>query len=301
MTDVLAGAEGDSIPQGTEGDTGQPNDVNPNAVQSSPEGTKATEGQPQDTTTQTEEQPTTTTESTEKTLSVDEIKALQQTATDYKELQGKFTKETQATSEFKKLFEEFGGHEQLLGTARQLRGNPEFTKWVQDQQQKQFVGNTDISEYSDEQKQAVELVQNLIRGELDVREQTLMQTKIQPLVDKAKVDSVEAIMSKMDSDKTLPPEWRQYQDKMVELSNALPAEMQDKPTYDDMVDLLWKSARQSGDMMKIAADIYAGNLEQKKTQSTEKPITTTMEKALKPAKTMAEAYEQAKSKNFEVG
>lgn len=208
----------------------------------------------------------------------------------YQDLQRDYSKKSDKLADMDKLFQPFGGPDKLVEWATYLSQNPDFPKWVSDQQNKNILGvnNSDLDEETQKALQVITVVAEKIA---DQKIQQAMKSKVEPLASSYKERLIADHFSQMDKKYE---GWREMQDLMSEISETLPEQVQDNPTFDIVEDLYFKALRQTGKMDDYAARVYARKLEAKKKLSTEKPSAPAGPGEPPPAKSIEEAFEQAK-------
>ncbi len=206
----------------------------------------------------------------------------------YKSLQGELGKRTESSKEFEGKFDRFGGADQLLQLADYLDGSPEFGEWYKGQVQSQTLG-TDVNEFDDDTKQALELVQRMSKAEID----KAMNEKVAPLENAYKEQVLQQNFDTM-TDK-YGDRFDKMRDTMAELAADMPTEIQDNPTVDTLDDLFWKAMRVSGEMDNYAQEMYQKKLESKKAMSMEAPSKKANVGTNKNIASMWDAYDAAKA------
>jgi hypothetical protein len=266
--------QGNFEQQGTGEPVGQP-----------PEGTEQPVGEPQ-AQQPTTEQPATGKESVE--ITPEKYAELE---TNYKNLQTEFGKRNESDKELRSRFEQFGGIDKVHEHVSYLVNNPRFTEFLKQEQQSQVIGGVDISGYDQEQKDAINLVQQMATQIAQTEIQKAMKNKVDPLANSYKERLMDEHFAKM-TEKY--PNWREQEKQMETLADKLPIEVQDNPTLADVEALYLRSIVADGKIEKFGADLYQQKLEQKKAQSTEQPPTTTGQTQEKRATTIAEALRRSK-------
>ena len=208
----------------------------------------------------------------------------------YKSLQGEYTKNQQAYKAMQDRLTPYGGPDGILQWADYLSGNPNFAEWVKSEQQKQVLGIQGSQEDIDsETRKAMDIVQKIA----DQRIAEAMKQKVEPLAESYKQQVISGYMTQMDSD-PMYSGWREYQDSMSELSNMLPDKLQDNPTLDTLRDLYWMAVQRSGKMQNIMAKSYEGIIKEKQKKTIDKPANNAGMSAPIKAKSIREAFQQAK-------
>lgn len=211
----------------------------------------------------------------------------------YKALQGEYTR---MNEQFKQL-EKFGGPSQMVQWAEYLSNNPRFSEWVKSEQGQSALGKLGIddSQLDEDGKKAYDTVRKISEAIADniadAKVKQVLQREIAPLSEAYKQQLLEKHFENMDS--KYGKEWHEMRDTMSELSENLPAQLQDRPTFEDLEDLYFKALRKAGKFDSYAAKQYQKTLTEKKQKATEKPGTTG-ESAPQPARTIQEAFAMAK-------
>ena len=208
----------------------------------------------------------------------------------YKSLQAEYTKNQQAYKSIQEKFNPYGGADGILKWAEYLAGNPRFAEWVKTEQQKQALGSQDSQEDVDpETKKAMDIVQRIA----DQRIAEAMKERVEPLAESYKQQVISGYMKQMDGD-PMYAGWREYQSAMSELANSLPDGLQDNPTMDTLKDLYWMAIQRSGKLQQVMAKTYEGIVKEKQKKTTEKPTNNAGTSAPVKARSIREAFEQAK-------
>ncbi len=205
----------------------------------------------------------------------------------YKELQREYSK---IQNDIVKKFEAYGGPDQVLEWTEYLSKNPDFATWVAQQKTKSALG-VDESQLDDETRKALDAVRKIAKSVVEDEVNKIRQQEIGPLSETYKQSLLESHFVKMDS--LYGKDWHEMRDLMSELSEELPDKIQDRPKFEDVEDLYFKALRRSGKLESYAAKKYQQKLTEKKGKSTDRPATGG-ESAQKPAKSIAEAFRQAK-------
>ena len=219
---------------------------------------------------------------------------LEQLQKDYKALQTDYGKRNESYKEMETRMQgldQFGGVEQMQQWAQYLSDNPRFARWVQEEQTREHDSNLglDGEEIDDDTRRALDLVRKEAELIADQRIKQAMKEQVDPIAAQYKEQLLTENLSKMDE---TYDNWRDVQDKMAELANDLPPDMQDSPTFETLDDLYWKAMRVTGKMDGYAASQYEKQLRERKAHSTEKPATSSASTGNKKAETMTEAYQQ---------
>lgn len=205
----------------------------------------------------------------------------------YKELQREYSK---VQNEIVKKFEPYGGAEQVLQWTNYLSNNPDFAHWVASQKTKTALG-IDESQLDDNTKAALDAVRKIAKTVVDEEVGRLRQQEIAPLNESQTQELIDRHFEAMD--KKHGEEWREMQDLMSELSEALPDSIQSRPTFEDMEDLYFKALRKANKLDTYAANKLQKKINEKKGKSTDKPASAG-ESTPKTATSIAEAFAQAK-------
>lgn len=206
----------------------------------------------------------------------------------YKELQKQYS---QIQNDVVKKFAAYGGPEQVLQWTQYLSNNPSFAEWVTAQRNKNATG-IDESQLDDQTKAALDTVRKIARSVVEEEVGKVRQQEIGPLTEAAKQTLLASHFDSMD--KAYGEEWHEMRDLMSELSENLPAEIQDHPTFDDVEDLYFKALRKSNKLESYAAKKLKQSIDTKKGKATDKPGVTG-ESTPKRATSIAEAFRQAQS------
>jgi hypothetical protein len=206
----------------------------------------------------------------------------------YKKLQGEYSR---VQNEIVKKFEPFGGPEQVLQWTEYLANNPDFAQWVAQQKSKTVLG-VDESQLDDQTKSALKAVREIAKSVVDEEVGRIRRTEIAPLNEAAKQQLIGSHFDTMD--KQYGAEWHEMRDLMSELSENLPQETQDRPTFDDVEDLYFKALRKSGKLESYAAKKLQKTIAEKKGKATDKPTGAGESKPAK-ATSIAEAFRLAKA------
>jgi hypothetical protein len=214
----------------------------------------------------------------------------------YKDMQKLVSQKDTDLSQYKSQIDQlsqYGGVDGIVKWANYLQANPSFAKWVQDQQQGQNYSalGIDPANVDDETKKALQTVDEISKRNAAQIAGQLYKQNIEPLANTLKDKTLQDHFSQMD---TKHEGWREVQDVMRTLSDDLPPQVQDNPSYTDIETLYFKALSQSGKFDDYAAKQYQKRLEKKKGQSIEKPTTASGDKDQPQAKTIQEAAEQAK-------
>lgn len=207
----------------------------------------------------------------------------------YKELQSKFTTTNQSLIDLNKNFDAYGGADSILEAVQALSNNPDFPAWYKDQQSKTEFDELGLDSSDPKIKEAVEIVEKLVGRKFQDR----YNAEIKPLVDSQKQDLISKNTKAMDV--KFGEDWRELHNTMAELSDKLPPAIQDNPSLENLEDLFWKAARESGRMDEMMKKVYQKSLESKKSSATTTP-TSVSKGEVKSANTMREAYLSAKQK-----
>lgn len=278
MSDIsVATEQGNAVAQGTDGRVGQPET-----------GTETPVGQPKNK-VPTQGQPVASQELSE-TLTLEKLAASER---DYKALQTEFAKRNESDKSLQERFSKFGGVEKVNQYMDFFTNNPRFAEWLQEEQKRELLGDIDITNMDDEQKQALNVVQKLAQQVSKQMTDQLYKEKIQPLADTYKEQLMDKSFAKMDENH---PNWREMQTEMEKLGSHLPKHIQDNPQYEDFEDLYFKSLRVTGKFDDYAASLYQKKLEKKKANSSDSPPTTTGKGMEKPPTNIVEAFQRAKKK-----
>lgn len=205
----------------------------------------------------------------------------------YKSLQSEYTKTKEAMKGIQTSLDAYGGVENISKWAEYLSSNPRFAEWVEAERKAQLFGVKNPTNVSDEEKRAMEIVQRIA----DERIQAAMREKVEPIANQYKDKMLAETFVSMDRKY---PDWREMREVMSEIGAALPREIQDNPTLDNIEDLYWKALRQSGKIEQVMTKMYENNLRQKKSAATIKPTATAGAATMPAPKTIKEAFEQAK-------
>ena len=194
--------------------------------------------------------------------------------------------------------DQYGGLEGITKWAEYLSNNSEFADFVKAQQDalNQPEGQQsqeDLSQYDEDTRKALELVDQRAQAIADQRLAEAMAQRVDPIANKYKEENLQASISKMDE--TYGEDWHEARDTMAKLANELPAELQDNPNFEALDDLFWKAMRIDGKRDDFAAKLYSKKLEKAKSHSTERPASTAGLAAPKKANTVAEAFAMAKA------
>ena len=202
----------------------------------------------------------------------------------YKSLQSQYTK----VQESLKKLEKYGGPDQLIGWADFLSNSQEFAQWVQSQQNKNILGTPEVDE---EQQKALDAVRRIAESIVDQRVKDLYQKEVAPLSETYKQQMLQSHFEGMD--KTYGADWHEMRDVMSELSEELPQNVQDNPSYEDIEDLYFKALRKTGKIQTYAKKMYEKELSAKKAKAVDRP-SSAPQAGSKPATSIQEAFEMAK-------
>lgn len=205
----------------------------------------------------------------------------------YKDLQREYNR---LQNEIVKKFDRFGGAEQVLQWTDYLSNNPDFAQWITEQKTKSSLG-IDETKLDDQTKAALETVRRIARSVVDEEVSKIRQKEIAPLSEAAKQNLISSHFELMN--RQYGDEWHEMRDLMSELSENLPQEMQDQPTFEDIEDLYFKALRKSNKLEAFAAGKLKKQIEEKKGKSTDKPAPTG-QGTPKAAKSIAEAFAMAR-------
>lgn len=204
----------------------------------------------------------------------------------YKSLQGQFTK---LNDQFKTL-EKYGGASQMTQWAEYLQNNPRFVEWVKAEQARNVLG-VDENDLTEDQKKAMDLVRKMASVEATNQIQRIVQEKVLPLSEAYKQQLLESHFKSLDE--KYGKDWTEVKDVMAELSDALPIDKKDRPTFDDIEDLYFKALRKTGKFDSYAAKQYERKITQKKSKDTGRPAALSGTSTNSP-KSIAESYAEAK-------
>jgi hypothetical protein len=216
----------------------------------------------------------------------------------YKEIQSAFSK---ATDELKGLkdtvgkFETYGGADKVVEYVDYLTKDPEFANWVKSRQSLNAYG-VDESQLQPEEKQAVDLVQKMIKSALAEKEAELekkWESKINPVAETVRANMIREHFNGMDD--KYGEDWREMKDVMDELLKSEPSGVQNSPSFEDVEHLYIKAIMREDKMGDFASKIYEKNLKDKTEQASDGPAMKPGKAAPKQAQTIQEAFEQAKA------
>ena len=204
---------------------------------------------------------------------------------DYKELQREFGSRTEADKALQNRFSQYGGMETSEEMLAFLHGNPEFAKWMKDQQETRLYGKP-ADEIDPQTKEAMELVKKIAGEEID----KAMKEQVDPLASSYKEGLLKTNMAKM-NDKY--PQWMELKDTMANLGETLPESIQDNPSFKDLESLYIRALVEDGKINDFGKNIYEKDLQSAKAKNVAKPSSA---KKGTPgnAKSMKEAYKMAK-------
>jgi hypothetical protein len=205
---------------------------------------------------------------------------------DYKSLQGEFSKKTDALKAAEEQFGKYGGADKVLEWVGYLDGNAEFAKWVQSQQDEKLYGQ-DKSQFDDETRQAMELVERIA----DEKIAEAMRLRVDPLANSYKSRLLQESFKTMDGKYD---DWREMEGPMEVLSHTLPPDVADNPSVSDLEALYFRALAQEGKLEDYGRKVYERNLTALKTKNTDKTTASGASGGRKPSNTIAEGFAAAK-------
>jgi hypothetical protein len=214
----------------------------------------------------------------------------------YKEIQSAFSKATDDLKGLKETvgkFDNFGGADKVIEYVDYLTKDPEFANWVKSRQSKNAFG-IDESQLQPEEKQAVDLVQKMIKSALAEKEAELerkWESKINPVAETVRANTIQKHFGEMDS--KYGEDWREMNTAMDEILASEPDRVKTSPSFEDIEHLYIKALLKEGKMDDFASKIYEKNLKNKTAQAADAPSMKHGKSARKQAETIMEAYEQA--------
>lgn len=205
----------------------------------------------------------------------------------YKSLQTELGKRTEKLNKFEDALGKYGGLETVTNWVEYLSNNPDFSKWVQSQQEKQALGGGEADPGDPETKAAMETVRRITQQEIA----RAMQERVEPLADSYKQRILQDNMGKMDEEF---PGWRDLQSEMAGLAETLPSAVQDNPSLNDLKSLYIRAVVETGKIADFGKSFYEKELKAVKKKSTVRPGKAPAGLP-KKASTIQEAFALAKS------
>jgi hypothetical protein len=218
----------------------------------------------------------------------------------YKELQGKFSKTTEAAkaakAELAKL-DKYGGVDKLIDQVENLLTDAEFVEWAKQRQQKTDYG-VNLNETDAETKSALELVEKvsetttsrIVKKEMEALRKEILD-KINPVNTEFQADRMDKLLDGLDD--KYGELWHGVRDKMADMIEA-DSSFPTMPSAKDVEAVLIKTLIAEGKMNEFGEGLYKRGLEKKKELATETPGTRTDSTSETQPKTIKEAYEMAK-------
>ena len=204
----------------------------------------------------------------------------------YKSLQGEFTKRTEKLKSLEGSFTKYGGAEGLTKWAEYLMANPRFAEWVKEEQRIQNLGSDEG--YDENTKKAMYIVERIA----DQRIEEALRERLEPISESYKQETLSRNMSKMDTEH---PGWRELQEKMVEIGETMPPEVQDSPSFRDLETIYIRALLESGKFEDVMAASYEKKLKAAQGKAAGAPAKTGGVTTFpKKFSSMREAFESAK-------
>ena len=218
----------------------------------------------------------------------------QQLHDSYKNLQSELGKRSESMKGMEDKFNRYGGAESILEWAQYLNENSRFADWVNQEQSRNAIG-IDESNLDDGTKAALDMVEKLANSVADRKVQEAIKQYVEPLMNQAKQSTVTEHFKAMDTQ--YGSEWRDLQDDMMALSDQLPPEIADNPSYEDIEDLYWRASRKAGKFETNAAKFYEKQLKAKQSKASGSPNRGAAPSQPKGAPSIREAFAIAKEQH----
>jgi hypothetical protein len=200
----------------------------------------------------------------------------------YKELQGAYTKGQQRLSELNNAFATYGGPEQAMQALTSLASDPDV-RAVLDRKQNGVVEEELDEETQAAKKTVVAWAKQAIKEE--------MGHSVDPLLTSYRKDRVSGFTAQLDNEF---PGWREYEAEMAPIVQEWPESRKLSMDYTDLQGLLMQAVAKKGKIEEFSKSIYERNLQKRKKTATDVPGSA--RKVTGKATTMAEALSMAKQK-----
>lgn len=200
----------------------------------------------------------------------------------YKELQGAYTRGQQQLSGLNNAFATFGGPEQAMQALTSLASDPDV-RAVLDRKQNGVAEEELDEETQAAKKTVVAWAKQAIKEE--------MGHNVDPLLTSYRKDRVNGFTAQLDGEF---PGWREYEAEMAPIVQEWPENRKMSMDYSDLQGLLMQAVAKSGKIDAFSKTIYERNLAKRKKMATDVPGST--RRVVGKATTVAEALSMAKQK-----